>query len=217
MADFSKRLTTALILSLSFLFIIFYLKPLVFSLILIAILFYILMYEWPQLWEKNPRIGWLLAPLYPIMPFCVLIILNQNYHLLIFPLFALTAAFDTGAYIIGSLMGFHKIVPSISPGKSWEGFIGGYVNTTAVLYAFSWYHDAEICIVSTLLISLIMCTLAFFGDLFESWLKRRAHIKDTSTALPGHGGFLDRLDSVLFVALFFYLFRLYLMTYNKFN
>lgn len=157
---------------------------------------------------------WLITPAYPIAPFICLILLNQDpsYHVLILYLFALVFCFDTGSYIIGKLIGTTKICPLISPGKTWEGAIGGYLYTISFLLGWYWYHQIIKPWLLLSIIVLIICALSLCGDLFESWLKRRAHLKDSGTLLPGHGGFLDRFDSILFVAPVFYLFKSFFIT-----
>lgn len=210
-SPFLIRTLTAGLLSFFLLLTIFYLPPFIFSLVTFCILIYILVYEWPKLWRNNQK-GWLIAPLYPILPIILLITISHQYHQLIVILFATTASFDTGAYLVGSLIGHHKIAPKISPGKSWEGLLGGYVATVCTLSALAWYHGKDVSIINLLFMCTCISLCAFFGDLFESWLKRRAGIKDISGLLPGHGGFLDRLDSILFVTIFFYLFSTYLIT-----
>ena len=106
---------------------------------------------------------------------------------------------DMFAYICGSLMGKHKMTPVLSPGKSWEGFIGGIL--FSVLGGWiAWKLTATFSIWTWLIFSLIIPTLGLAGDLFESGLKRSLKVKNSGTILPGHGGILDRFDSLLFVA-----------------
>ena len=117
----------------------------------------------------------------------------------IFALVALIACNDTFAYISGVLIGKHKIAPSISPKKSWEGLIGGaiaaVIGGAAIfhsLFETAWYVGA--------LIGIMTVVTATCGDLIESAIKRDLAIKDMSNLLPGHGGIMDRLDSALFTA-----------------
>jgi len=117
----------------------------------------------------------------------------------IFALVALIACNDTFAYISGVLIGKHKIAPSISPKKSWEGLIGGaiaaVIGGAAIfhsLFETAWYVGA--------LIGVMTVVTATCGDLIESAIKRDLAIKDMSNLLPGHGGIMDRLDSALFTA-----------------
>lgn len=106
---------------------------------------------------------------------------------------------DTLAYVIGSLMGKHKLTPKISPGKSWEGLIGGMLFTLFggwMIFRITDTFNLEVWLIASFLIS----TLGLLGDLFESGLKRRRTVKNAGEILPGHGGILDRFDSLLFVA-----------------
>ena len=148
----------------------------------------------------------MLAFIYISIPFALI-------NLLVFPVFTGKDSFyppifmgiliiiwlyDTGAYLVGSLTGKHKLLKRISPKKSWEGVIGGGVITilTSILIAVvlqspdlqSWLGIAIIAVVS-----------GTAGDLFESLLKRNAGVKDSGNIMPGHGGLLDRFDSMLFV------------------
>lgn len=119
-----------------------------------------------------------------------------------------TWASDTFAYFAGSAWGKHKIVPKISPNKSLEGFIGGFVGCifTAIIASFFFgvevYHGA--------MLGVIVGICAPLGDLFESKLKRDCGVKDSGMLLPGHGGVLDRFDSLLFVAPFILLYLIQL-------
>jgi phosphatidate cytidylyltransferase len=117
----------------------------------------------------------------------------------IFALVALIACNDTFAYIAGVLIGKHKLAPSISPKKSWEGLIGGAIAAVIggsfifnSLFETAWFVGA--------LIGLMTVVTATCGDLIESAIKRDLAIKDMSNLLPGHGGIMDRLDSALFTA-----------------
>jgi phosphatidate cytidylyltransferase len=111
------------------------------------------------------------------------------------------------AYVFGRLFGKHKMAPSISPKKSWEGFVGGLlgtlvvVNLTLVILNLSSFTNH----VSLSIVSILASVLATLGDLFESKLKRSIDIKDSGALLPGHGGILDRIDAMLFVAPVLYL------------
>lgn len=105
---------------------------------------------------------------------------------------------DIMAYIIGSRWGKHKIAPAISPGKSIEGTVGGGIITAITGFAFTMIWT-EIPLMYPVVLGLGIPLFALAGDLWESALKRNAGVKDSGTILPGHGGFLDRYDSLLFV------------------
>ena len=105
---------------------------------------------------------------------------------------------DTGAYCVGSLIGRHKLFPRISPGKSWEGSIGGAVVVLAVAAAISIYIDnVMLTLPQWLGLGLVVVVFGTWGDLVESLFKRTLGIKDSGSILPGHGGMLDRFDSSL--------------------
>lgn len=103
---------------------------------------------------------------------------------------------DTGAYLVGSAIGRHRLFERISPKKSWEGFFGGLVLTLLVARLFSgWLGVADTR--GWMIIALIISVGGTLGDLLESMLKRSLGLKDSGTIMPGHGGFLDRFDSVV--------------------
>ncbi|MDO8892991.1 MAG: phosphatidate cytidylyltransferase [Sulfurimicrobium sp.] len=115
---------------------------------------------------------------------------------LLFGLLAVVAVADIGAYFSGRAFGKHKLAPSISPGKTWEGVVGGLLGVA--LYGALWVWMESILGVPFpgFILVLAMASLSVVGDLFESWLKRQAGIKDSGHILPGHGGVLDRLDGM---------------------
>jgi phosphatidate cytidylyltransferase len=115
-----------------------------------------------------------------------------------------TAACDTGAYFVGSAFGRRKLVPHISPGKTWEGLAGGMLGGVVAALALSGLLDIGVW--QAVALGLLVCMAAVAGDLCESLLKRAAGVKDSGNIIPGHGGMLDRLDSVLFVLLAVYWF-----------
>lgn len=109
---------------------------------------------------------------------------------------------DSGAYIVGSLMGRHRMCPSISPKKTWEGFAGGVVITIAgslLLYHYckNFFLMQEYGLWEWMLTAIICCVFGTLGDLLESKIKRRQGFKDSGHWIPGHGGLLDRIDSYL--------------------
>ena len=195
----------------------------IFSLLLGAIFLFLLVVEWPQFCKKD-RITWLLTPIYPIIPMIALIYLNHEYshYDYLFPLypFFISWAADTGGYIFGKRWGVHKLAPKISPKKSWEGLVGSIIFVLILnlllipLLLFGFFPVIKKVLIGSGLIGIIMfpvifavCALA--GDLVESYLKRRAGIKDSGSIMPGHGGLFDRFDSVFFVGmgLCLYLFK----------
>jgi phosphatidate cytidylyltransferase len=121
----------------------------------------------------------------------------------------LTWMADTGAYLLGSVAGRHKLAPRISPGKSVEGAFGGVLLAAAAgVVAALTFMRHEIGVAAGAGIGALAAVVGLLGDLSESLLKRDAHVKDASHAIPGHGGVLDRFDSVLFTApLLYYVLR----------
>ena len=116
--------------------------------------------------------------------------------------------FDTGAYITGSLLGKHKIMEKVSPGKTWEGLIGGLIIAAGTALVIAKIFEI-IPWTDWLIISLIVAIAGTLGDLVESGIKRSASVKDSGKLLPGHGGILDRIDSVLLSVPFVTLYLLF--------
>lgn len=114
-------------------------------------------------------------------------------------LLAVTFATDTGAYAVGRLIGRHRLAPAISPGKTWEGAGGGLAAGAAAAVIAPLLLDVGTDAPGPVLLALALPVAAMLGDLLESGLKRRMGVKDISKLLPGHGGLLDRLDSLLLV------------------
>lgn len=209
MREIIKRIITGVTLGTIFWLSFLYLPSIYFSFILLGILLQIILFEWKNLFDLHKPIFWLLMPIYPVSPFLLLILMNHDpsYRNLLLILFILVSSHDTGSYIIGSMFGKHKIYPLISPSKTWEGFIGGYTFASIGLALLLWELNIEKSLWFILTFTLIVCLLSLCGDLFESWLKRRANIKNSGTILPGHGGFLDRFDGILFAIFFFFFFK----------
>jgi phosphatidate cytidylyltransferase len=104
---------------------------------------------------------------------------------------------DAAAYFVGRLIGRHKLAPTVSPGKSWEGLVAGTVATIAVTFV-AVYEQSFLTIPESLALGAVIAVVAPLGDLFESALKRDADVKDSGRLLGGHGGVLDRIDALLF-------------------
>lgn len=112
---------------------------------------------------------------------------------------------DSLAYLVGSTIGKHKLVPRISPKKSWEGFIAGVTGSVAVWVGLSMlFPHTGVGVPLAVSVGSVVGIAVLIGDLFESRMKREAGVKDSGTMLPGHGGFLDRLDSLILVCLVAY-------------
>ena len=130
---------------------------------------------------------------------CLLLVraLPEHGRLAIFTVLIAVFADDTAAYLVGRAIGRHRMAPAISPGKSWEGFVGG--TTAAILVAFfALYEEAFLTISEALALGAAIAVAATIGDLFESAVKRDTGVKDSGSLLGGHGGVLDRIDSLLF-------------------
>ena len=113
---------------------------------------------------------------------------------------------DTGAYYVGKNFGKHKLAPNISPGKTWEGVIGGLILSSLFALLASFWFFPELDYKISIPLATAMSIVGLFGDLAESAMKRGAGAKDAASVLPGHGGLLDRLDSLLFNAPILYYF-----------
>lgn len=121
---------------------------------------------------------------------------------LLLGLFIFIWLYDTGAYCVGMLLGRHRLFERISPKKSWEGVIGGVVLSVAGAYATYYWFDEffQVPDLTTWVgMSVVVAVFATFGDLVESLIKRTVGVKDSGHILPGHGGILDRIDSLLLV------------------
>ncbi len=113
---------------------------------------------------------------------------------------------DAGAYFVGKQIGKHKLAPKISPGKTWEGLVGGVLFSAAFAALVSYSFFPELPFRFSIPLAILMAIVGVTGDLAESAIKRGAGVKDAANILPGHGGLLDRLDSLLFCAPILYYF-----------
>jgi phosphatidate cytidylyltransferase len=120
-----------------------------------------------------------------------------------------------GAYVVGSLIGRHKMIPRISPGKTWEGFGGAIVVSTLVSVAFVHFlpnHLLHMNMRHAVILGVLLSVTAVVGDLIESIFKREANVKDCGRIFPGIGGILDLMDSLLFNAPLMYLYLRHILT-----
>lgn len=186
--------------------------------LLIIIIFAVFQFNVSLLWLLLPPVIWVVAALrggftlsgtlaflwlgIPLSGFLALGWMDQapgfQFRL---PLFVIALVWinDTFAYITGSLLGRHKMIPLLSPGKTWEGFAGGLL-ITQISGWIIWNYSDLFSIWIWLAISLTVSVIGLAGDMFESGLKRTVKVKNSGELLPGHGGILDRFDSILFVA-----------------
>ena len=135
------------------------------------------------------------------------------YYVLYFVL--VTKFSDCGAYAVGSLIGRHKMIPRVSPGKTWEGFGGAVVVSTAASVIFARLagsHLAGMTLAHSIILGILLSIAAVVGDLIESLFKREAGLKDSGSMFPGIGGILDLLDSLLFNAPIMYLYLRHVLT-----
>ncbi|MFD1735849.1 phosphatidate cytidylyltransferase [Bacillus salitolerans] len=123
---------------------------------------------------------------------------DKGLHYLFFAMFVIWAT-DSGAYFIGRAMGKRKLWPEISPNKTVEGSVGGVICALGVAFIFQAFFPINDSFLKMIVITILLSIFGQMGDLVESALKRHYHVKDSGTILPGHGGILDRFDSLLFV------------------
>jgi len=137
---------------------------------------------------------------YLAIPFLCATWLVQISHTLFIGFMLMLWANDTGAYLVGRAIGRNKLMPSVSPGKTWEGFFGGLVITLVAAWVVARGIDEALSPTSWLIASPFVVVPCTVGDLFESFMKRKAGVKDSGTIMPGHGGVLDRFDGYLLAA-----------------
>jgi phosphatidate cytidylyltransferase len=144
----------------------------------------------------------ILGQAYIVLP---MVLLNIIYAIagryMVLSLFILIWLSDTGAFCVGSLLGKHKLFERISPHKSWEGFFGGFVfclaAAAALFFIFGQPTVAGLTLSQMIGLGAVVCIFGTWGDLVESLMKRALQVKDSGNLLPGHGGILDRIDSLL--------------------
>lgn len=155
--------------------------------------------------KENPIHNWsyfIMGQIMIALPFSLLnyILYIDAYNpLILIAVFATVWVNDTGAYIFGITLGKHRMFERISPKKSWEGFVGGALTALVSGYVFSLLIP-EISLIQWLIFSEIVVVFGTLGDLLESLMKRTVHVKDSGDVIPGHGGLLDRFDSLLLVS-----------------
>ncbi len=172
---------------------------------MVALAACVMFYEWRRI-IQGWGLGWQVAGfLYALVPSLALLWIRERFQVdgramgleLLLWVFVTTWSVDIGAYFAGRTIGGPKLAPAISPNKTWAGLIGGML--AAALFGGLWAYLLELPSILVLLAA-PFAAAAQGGDLFESWLKRRAGVKDSGNWLPGHGGALDRLDGLVVVA-----------------
>ncbi len=156
--------------------------------------------RWPL---AQHGLGWLVGWVLLIPTWAAMVVLHQCGAGWLLAAMALVWVADIAAYFAGRTWGRHKLAPTISPGKTWEGAAGAVVGVliyamgvVAYVYGGDWTHLEGMKIVQAVLMLLLLTAVSIIGDLFESLAKRQAGVKDSSALLPGHGGVLDRIDSL---------------------
>jgi phosphatidate cytidylyltransferase len=157
-------------------------------------------------WRVESRIalallGWLIL----IATWIAVVQLQARSPWLLLALMAVVWIADTAAYFVGRALGKHKLAPSISPGKTWEGVYGGLIATAAYALVLLYFAPqsgytrtlSAVAVAGWVVVILGLTALSVVGDLFESFLKRQRGVKDSGKLLPGHGGVLDRIDALL--------------------
>lgn len=146
----------------------------------------------------------LMGQVYIALPLALSNIIEQYSPHLVLIMFIFIWLNDTGAYIVGSSCGKSRLFPRISPKKSWEGFWGGAVFCLIAGFVIAYFFPSSLPALNKgeiIAFAEITVVFATFGDLVESMIKRNLHVKDSGKIIPGHGGILDRIDSLLFVIL----------------
>jgi phosphatidate cytidylyltransferase len=166
------------------------------------------LYEWRALvrgWNPTPlaETAWTLGGILYLAPAAAMLMLmreGERGFADVLTLIALVAAIDIGAYFTGRAIGGPKIAPAISPSKTWAGLLGGILGALAVLVLSAKLSNATPAWWQVLGLAVLAAIVAQAGDFFESWMKRRAGVKDSGKLIPGHGGLFDRVDGLIAVS-----------------
>ncbi|MDQ5890280.1 MAG: phosphatidate cytidylyltransferase [Candidatus Dependentiae bacterium] len=198
MNDISARIRTSLSAGLFF-FGLYALLPSFFVCLLFSLACWMLMVEWPRVRGELRAFTFL----YPLVPLILLIVHVVQWRAVSpwYGLYPFIAAWlvDVVAYFVGSRWGVHHCWPTISPRKTWEGVVGGVVALCLLHLVLCIFHCTTYPWWYMMTSAVVVAMVAMLGDLIMSWYKRQEGLKDTGGMLPGHGGLLDRFDSVLAV------------------
>lgn len=199
-SELKKRVISASIM-LPFALAIIYIGGFIFDALLVIVAT-LMAFEWLKMTSSQPKekLWHVVGVFYVCIPIISLIYIRSSEFGLehILYLMGIIWITDTSAYFVGSYFGGPKIAPSISPKKSYSGMIGGF--TGSVIFGSIYLHFVETAINNHLLVTLLICFLGQAGDLIESALKRHFGVKDSGNLIPGHGGILDRVDSLVFAS-----------------
>ena len=222
-SNVAQRALTGLVLSIVISAIFFNLPPLYTTLMILTVCLYAAFVELPHLASPRTRFYWILLFFYMAPGTICMVMMNYSYFFrnFLFVLAVLVVKHDTAAYIFGNFFGKTPLAPSLSPRKTIEGSLGAFAAVLTVSLFFLFHANIKLnslyaqkglfskkmatsypwqfVVLSAYALTLFLSVLGTAGDLFESYLKRRAGVKDSGTILPGHGGILDRIDSLLFV------------------
>jgi phosphatidate cytidylyltransferase len=196
------------------------------NLILLSFLALLFLFAFEMFRNKGSALlnvaGTLLGIIYPVSFLAALLFLRFNIEkilpktgynpagMFIITMFASVWLCDTFAYFFGKAYGKHRLFERVSPKKSVEGAVAGLIGAILIFFVSKWIGFLHISNVLVLISGFIVGTIGQLGDLVESWFKRDVSVKDSSTILPGHGGMLDRFDSLMFIAPAFVMFYLIL-------
>ncbi len=166
------------------------------------------LYEWRTLvraWQPSPlrETMWTLGGILYLAPATAMLMLmreGERGFADVLTLISLVVAIDVGAYFTGRALGGPKIAPAISPSKTWAGLLGGVLGALAVLILSAKLSEASPAWWQVLGLATLTAIVAQAGDFFESWMKRRADVKDSGRLIPGHGGLFDRVDGLIAVS-----------------
>lgn len=175
------------------------------QLLLVAVGVWAFIFLWIQgypssaiLWSARPILGLLGLMLLGFTWIAIVTILNyrSGQWLLLLAIVIIVLA-DVGGFFAGKYFGKHKLAPIISPGKTWEGFVGGLLLEGVLVGSLVWYLSDHVTVLGLSLLVIPVALYSVLGDLFESMIKRHSGVKDSGRLLPGHGGVLDRIDGVM--------------------
>ncbi|MDR3651503.1 MAG: phosphatidate cytidylyltransferase [Paludibacter sp.] len=184
--------------------------------------FYIVIVLISELYSKksnpiNSLAYFILGQIFIALPFSLLnfILFIEGWQpLVLLSVFVTIWVNDTGAYLVGVTVGRHRLFERISPKKSWEGFVGGALAALLSGYVFSLFIP-QISLLNWFIFSEIIVIFGTFGDLIESLMKRTVDVKDSGNVIPGHGGLLDRFDSMLLAAPVVFIYLSFLFEFAK--